>query len=1112
MRRLLLAITAVLAGCAATGPVLADYNVSGRWLYVDREFDVNGFTGAEPQRPIRFADVQVIDGTKIVGAGVTDADGNFVFGVQDTRTRDIYIRCLARHQTSTGVPIDVRSGNQSGNIWAVRTQTFLSHDPSQDLFIGTNVAVPEAGGEAFNLYDNALLGAQYLQVLRGSGPAPLLLIIYNASNPNLSSTSGNTITQANNAGYDDTVLLHEMGHYVVNNFSKSDSPGGVHHLSDCNQNLMLAFDEGHATFWGLSVRRYFNLPHSSLYVRTTGQPGPGNLQFSFDAETQLPFVCYGATSETTVYAALWDIADGAATTDETPGTEEPWDLMTGLDSLYWKVMTQYLPGATNVSLEDFWDGWFHPTIANGWHQEMVSAFTHLGVEYVTDAYEPNDLVGEAQPIFPGAGPIHLTFFADRNLDLLGEPDTDLFSFTAVQGATYTIETLNLLGDANTNLDLLAADGTTVLASNNDRSASDASSLILYTADQSGPLYVKSTHAADYGIYGSYDLEIDATGGGVDADRDGYTTATDCDDTDPAIHPGATEICNGVDDNCDGIIDEGFDLDGDGWTSCAGDCNVANPDVYPGAPEICNSIDDNCNGLVDEGFDADGDGYTPCGGDCNDADPNVHPNQPELCNGIDDNCDGRIDEEFDGDGDGFTACGGDCDDTNGAIYPGAPELCNGVDDNCDLIVDEGYPDTDGDGLADCVDPDDDNDGVPDGIDCAPLSYMVTALPPEVSTDTIEPLESATRIEWEQVPQTQVYNLYRGEVQVTDGWSFQTVCLLSETVDTVYEDGDTPPPGALFYYLQAGANVCGEGSLGTGTDGQARTPAVACLPQGHDSDQDGVLDITDNCPAVPNLGQEDLDRDGRGDACDNCPSVVNPIQRDLDHNGIGDACQDLDGDGYTADVDCRDDQPTVHPGAEEICDGLDNDCNGVVDDGFVLGAFCEAGVGACHRTGTIVCDASGTGTVCSVEAGTPSTEVCNGIDDNCDGVVDEGFDQDNDGYTSCGGDCADTVPEVHPGATEVFNGVDDDCNGIIDDVIEQVIIYSATYDVNKSRLDVEAGTNYPPGSVTLSVVGFGTMTYVSSADRYRLSVQPIANPGSVTVVSTGGGFALATVLEK
>jgi hypothetical protein len=1215
MRRIGAAL-ALAAACAS--PAFADYTVSGRFLYVDREFDASGFTGSEPQRPIRFADVQVVDGTKVVGTGVTDANGNFVFFVQDSRTRDIYVRCLARRQTSSGVPIDVRSGNQSGDIWSIRSQTFLDHGPNEDLFIGTLVAVPEAGGEAFNLLDAATLGAEYLATLIGPGPAPLLIVVFNAANPNLSSfnPSNNTITQARNAGYDDTVLLHEMGHYVVHNFSASDSPGGSHRLSDCNQNLMLAFDEGHATHWGLSARRHFNLPHSSTYVRTTGQPGPGNLQFSFDAETQQPFVCRGATSETTVFAALWDIVDGAGTTDETPGVEEPWDLMQAPDGDYWRVMASYLPGAANISLEDYWDGWFHPTIANGRHPEMVGIWRELGVEYFADAFEPNDTAAEASPLAPGPSLYHQTFFADRDGDLLGGPDVDLFSFDAVAGATYTIETLNLLGDANTALELRAADATTILASNNDRSSTDPSSLITYTPAESGRLYVRSVHAPDYGIYGSYDLRLAVTGGGEDADGDGHTTVTDCDDSDPAVYPGAPEVCNGVDDDCDGAIDEGFDKDEDGFTTCAGDCNDANPLIHPGATEVCNSIDDDCDGAIDEGFDGDGDGYTACGGDCDDADPLVHPNSPESCNGIDDNCNGFVDEEFDGDGDGFTACGGDCNDAdplvhpgatevcNGAdddcdgtidegfdadadgfrtcdgdcddadpaihpgateicngfdddcdgavdegfdgdgdgfttcggdcddadplIHPGRPELCNGIDDDCDLatdegqpetcngidddcdgLIDEGFPDTDGDGLGDCVDPDDDGDGVPDDSDCAPLDYSMTALPGVAGPLSAQTDGALSRFTWDQVPQAHVYNIYRGEVSVTAGWAFHSVCVLSEGASASYEDAALPPPGSLYYYLQAGTNLCGEGSLGTGSDGSSRPRDQPCEPQGRDTDADGVLDLSDNCPLALNPDQADADRDGRGDACDNCPAVSNPTQADRDGNGQGDHCQDLDGDGFTADVDCRDDAPAIHPGAPEACNEIDDDCDGVVDEGFAKGEACSAGTGACERTGVTVCSADGTGTTCGAVPGAPEPETCNGVDDDCDGSVDEGFDQDGDGYTSCGGDCEDGNAAVHPGATEVFNGVDDDCNNVIDDVVEVVQITRATYHEVRSRLVVEATTNYPVGSVTLSVVGFGTMTYVPSAEVYRLTVEPVQNPGTVTVSSTAGGSATATV---
>ncbi|MBI1949870.1 MAG: thrombospondin type 3 repeat-containing protein [Acidobacteria bacterium] len=1106
MKRAFMALVLLAGTCL---PALADYNVSGRFVYVDREFDANGFTGIEPQRPIRFAAVQVVEGTKIVGSGVTDGAGNFVFGVPDTRTRDIYIRCLARRQTSTAVPVDVRSGSQVNDIWSIRTQTYTNHGPTQDVFIGTLAAEPGAGGEAFNLYDSAILGSDYLVSMRGSGTYPLLIVVFNAANPNLSSfnPSNDTITQARNAGYDDTVMLHEMGHYVVYNFSGTDSPNGAHHLSDCNQNLMLAFDEGHATFFGLSARRFASLPHASTYVRTTGLPGPGNLQFYFDAETQLPFVCRGASSETTVYAALWDIGDGPATTDETAGIEEAWDLLQGLDAEYWRAMTTYLPGAVNISLEDFWDSWFHPSVNNGWFAEMKGAFRELGVEYFVDAFELNDTVGEARLLSPGGGLNHATFFADRNNDLLGEPDPDLFAFDAIAGTSYAIETLSLLGDANTSLTLLASDGSTVLASNDDRSLSDASSLILYTPASTGRLYVRSVHAPDFGIYGSYDLRIAASSGGIDNDADGYSTDTDCNDNDPLVHPGATERCNGYDDNCDTLVDEGFDRDGDGFTTCNGDCNDGNAQIHPGVPEICNSADDNCNGVVDEGFDADADGYTACGGDCNDANPLINPGRAETCNGIDDNCNLTIDEGFDADGDGYTTCGGDCNDADPLVSPGRAEVCNGLDDNCNLAVDEGFPDTDGDGLKDCVDPDDDNDGVLDAADCAPVLYSVASPPGEALNLVVTGPSSSSLLIWEQVAEANIYNVYRGLVPIA-GWAFQSVCLMSESADLRLTEAQSPPAGYFYYYLQAAKNVCGEGTLGTGTGGEARPIAVACEAQNRDTDGDLVLDITDNCPLVANASQADQDRDGRGESCDNCLATYNPDQRDRDGNGLGDACQDSDSDGYFADVDCDDTDPAIHPGATEICNTRDDDCDGLTDEGFGTGVVCSDGIGACLRTGTIVC-VSPTSTACSVVAGSPTTEFCNGADDDCDGSVDEGFDQDGDGYTTCAGDCNDAVASIHPSAVEVFNGVDDDCNNIIDDVVEVITIPLAAYRISNSTLTVEATTNYPLGSVTLSVQGYGVMTWVPSAGVYRLIVSPTTNPGTVTVVSTAGGSATSAV---
>jgi hypothetical protein len=134
--------------------------------------------------------------------------------------------------------------------------------------------------------------------------------------------------------------------------------------------------------------------------------------------------------------------------------------------------------------------------------------------------------------------------------------------------------------------------------------------------------------------------------------------------------------------------------------------------------------------------------------------------------------------------------------------------------------------------------------------------------------------------------------------------------------------------------------------------------------------------------------------------------------------------------------------------EICDYTDNDCDGEVDEDFPLvNTSCQEGLGACQNVGVYICDPDDSNNVvCSVEAGTPSLEVCNSIDDDCDGEVDEDFPLKN---TSCQvgvGVCQSfgvfvcdpnnplsLVCNAVPGAgyIEVCNGIDDDCDGQVDE---------------------------------------------------------------------------------
>ncbi len=211
----------------------------------------------------------------------------------------------------------------------------------------------------------------------------------------------------------------------------------------------------------------------------------------------------------------------------------------------------------------------------------------------------------------------------------------------------------------------------------------------------------------------------ASGDLYDQDSDGFGwCGNDCDDEDADVNPGAQELADGVDNDCDGTVDEGtsaYDDDEDGYTEDDGDCNDADADINPGADEISgNGIDDDCNGRTDAGEnDMDGDGYSTEGGDCDDADATVSPAQVETADGLDNDCDGTVDEgttAYDDDGDGYSESGGDCDDSDATINPGALETANWIDDDCDGSVDDGTEnaDDDGDGFSeiggDCDDAD------------------------------------------------------------------------------------------------------------------------------------------------------------------------------------------------------------------------------------------------------------------------------------------------------------------------------------------------------------------------------------------------------------------------
>lgn len=513
----------------------------------------------------------------------------------------------------------------------------------------------------------------------------------------------------------------------------------------------------------------------------------------------------------------------------------------------------------------------------------------------------------------------------------------------------------------------------------------------------------------------------ANGGCLDLDGDGFYDrpgcgTEDCDDAQPTVYPGAPELCgDGLDNDCDGVVDNNTDTgthvawyqdaDEDGYGNAAmsqiacaqpagyvdnnEDCDDTDPARFPGqgCSLVCSSADQDYidqnqaaymlamegifqNCFFDNGFNipatlnclqgylgTEFEGLITSG--CHSCAVErmecfIATCLPSCVGGSNTtacvsclqnsctpafiNCLGLTDA----DGDGW-ASGSDCDDSNANRYPGAPELCDGVDNDCDGQADEGalttwYPDMDGDGFGDM------NAGV----------QACDAPGPEFTADGRD---------------------------------------CDDTNPDVFPAQGCPGLECGFYYgVEQG--TCGFGSF-----------------------------------------------------CDNGSCVP---------------CEDLDGDGFSnCDGDCDDSNLDVFPGAVEDCaNGIDDNCDGQIDEecpcteGNV--EVCGSNIGACQQ-GTRTCLPGGVWGPCIGEVG-PNDEICNGIDDDCDGAIDEdpvegpnwyrdadgdGFGTANETVIACSApfgfvvnsiDCDDGDPNINPAAPEACNTIDDDCDGQVDEGLD------------------------------------------------------------------------------
>jgi hypothetical protein len=480
-------------------------------------------------------------------------------------------------------------------------------------------------------------------------------------------------------------------------------------------------------------------------------------------------------------------------------------------------------------------------------------------------------------------------------------------------------------------------------------------------------------------------------------------------------PSAAELCGNLkDDDCDGDVDEGIDTNGDGIPDAEGDkdedgfqacdclapgraqpcdptvridCDDADRLINPDALEICNDKDDNCNNSIDEGFDEDGDGFWQCARECS-----VRP--PDCTEGLD--CcslgpDGALDPENNKD---CVDLRNDPESAN--IHPGAEELCNNIDDDCDDKIDEGNSAGE---LGFVTNP--------NGAGIIERGYFTPEHCGRCGQNCLEAPERLGK-NWRNACAQGGGGVYECSSICADGF-----------FDANGNDSDGCECAPVV------EETCGDADQNFGIAASTNCSEIC---DGFDNDCDGSID--EGAPINPAV-IETLRQGGQRADLNQLQMVTRPCFTGGEALVVDQAPSRC----LTGRMTCSGGEQVagraeqclgqVLPLDGEICNGIDDDCDGTVDEETPReGQPCSVPgqTGVCD-VGTFQCNAGQEICVSQFQA---RPEICNLVDDDCDNRVDEGSDQDADGFNTCG-----NIEACAPGETPLTAAGNLACNDIDED---------------------------------------------------------------------------------